>query len=271
MTNQGPTQSKFIKSRCHKAGTTIAEYAIAGGCILILALVGLQVFSTDFAALFGLLKQDMQKQISVTKQAKSQRDTRVAIENMVQSKKSLADKTQEALDSSLSAVAPYNTIQVAGSNGVDIVDRYADIIQGLATKMHSSSNPDITFARMLDDLANEGHFVADDERSALTVFTKYGNSFDFSIQERYAQTQNRAISYLNSNPHLLSPSDAQTLRTASNNITQQMVDFLNGTNPGSISAESINQKFTDAGGGNGATYVDKQASNICDSGGQNCF
>lgn len=274
MTNHGPTQSKLFELRHRKPGNTIIEYTMIGSSTLMLALIGIQAFSMDFTDLLGLLKNDMQKQISVTGQAKIQQEAAAAAaaatEKTNEAEQNLADKTTKELDSALSAVDPYNTIQVSGANGIDIVDQYANIIKELANKAHGASNPDITFALMLDDLADEGHFVADDERSALTVFTKYGNSFDFSIQDRYAQTLNRAITYLDANPHLLSDADAQTLRTASNNITQQMTDFLGGTNPSAISAESINQKFTDAGGGNGATYVDKQASDVCSSGGQNC-
>jgi hypothetical protein len=104
----------------------------------------------------------------------------------------------------------------------------------------------------------------------LTISAQYGSSFNFSIKDRYAFTLNRAIDYLNLHPQLLTPEDTQTLRTASNNITQQIVDYLGDSNPSAVTNTSINQKFTDAGGSQGATYIDTQATTICGTGGIQC-
>lgn len=269
MTQHSAGQSPPAKCRNGKAGNSLVEYTVIGSSALLLALMGIQAFAGDFASLLGLVKNDMKKQIAATAQAQVIQQANAANADK-DAQPQAPQNTQPNLDSSLSAVEPYSAVQVSGANGIDIVDYYADIIKTIADKAHSASNSDITFALMLDDLAAEGHHVADDERATLTVFAKYSSSFDFSIQDRYAQTLKRAIDYLNAKPGLLSAEDSQTLRTASNNITQQMVDFLGGANPSNISAEAINQKFTDAGGGNGATYVDKEASTICGTGGQNC-
>jgi hypothetical protein len=133
---------------------------------------------------------------------------------------------------------------------------------------HSDSKINPDFADMITDLADDGHGVAGDERSVLTYTQSSDGSFDFSIQDRYAQTLNRAMNYLNSHPNELSPETANLLRTAANNITKQMVDFIGGSNPGSLSSLNINSKFTDKGGGNGASYVDSQASTVCANGGK---
>lgn len=271
---------KFLIPRCDCKtaflGNGLTEYSVIAASVVLVAIVGIKVAGGNLSDIFSVLHGDMDNKIKITNQVRSQQvEQSVAKPQPIASvstppKQVAAIAPGSAADSSLSAVKPYDPVQVAGANGIDYVDQQAEIIRKLAEIAAASPNKDMTFVLMLQDLADEGHNVAGDERSTLTVFSKYGDSFNFSIQQRYATTLNRAMTYLNSHPSLLSEADTQTLHTASGNIDKQMVDFLNGSDPGSINYESINQKFTDAGGGNGATYVDHQATTICKQGGFKC-
>jgi hypothetical protein len=265
--------------RAVSSGNGLTEYSIIAASVVLVAIVGVKVAGGNLNDIFSVLRGDMDDKVQMASQVRTQQTQAAQAAATTQPVASVSTPPKQviaappaggAYDSSLSAVKPYNPVQVAGANGIDYVDQQADIIKKLAEIAHSSPNRDITFALMLDDLAAEGHYVAADERASLTVFAKYGSTFDFSIQDRYAFTLNRAITYLNQHPSLLSEADTQTLHTASSNIDKQMLDFLNGSNPSAINYESINQKFTDAGGGNGATYVDHQATTICAQGGFKC-
>lgn len=265
----------FRRTLLKQTGNTLIEYAIAAACVVVVLIVAFQAIGADLSQWFSGLKTDMHAQTQVTAAAQAKAEQAKAAHEAAQALKTPENITPQAAPACLSgetcaSVAPYNPAQTAGANGIDLVDQYADIIKKLAEQAHAAPNSDLTFALMLDDLAEDGHYVADDERAVLTIYEKYGSSFDFSIRERYAATLNRAINYLNDHPQLLSAQDTQTLRTASGNITQQIVDFLGNSDPKAVTNTSINTKFTDAGGNQGATYVDKNASTICDTGGKNC-
>ncbi len=258
----------YAPKRVRISGNAMMEYVFIGLSTLLVA-IGLQVVGGNLDSILSMLKGDMSNKIQITSKVKAKQ-----VQELAKVKQLQSDTAKHAANlgdhSSVAAVEAYNPVQAVGANGIDLVDYYANNIHSIAKKAHASENLDITFARMLDDLAAEGHYVANDERAVLTIFSQYGDSFDFSIQGRYASTLKRATDYLNSKPNLLSEEDAKTLRTASDNISQQMIDFLGGTNPNAISSDTINKKFTDAGGNKGATYVDGEANAICNSGGKNC-
>ena len=260
-------------ARC-RMGNTLIEYAGVGVCVLLVLIVSLQLLGGNLNEWFSGLKQNMNADIQATSVANAKAAQAKSAYEKAQAAKAAKDNLVPSLQSACAqaciSAQSYNPAQTVGANGIDLVDQYAEIINQLAQKAHSAPNSDLTFALMLDDLAADGHNVAGDERAVLTMYAKYGSSFDFSIKDRYAATLNRAIDYLNQHPQLLAPQDAQTLRTASNNITQQIVDYLGSSNPGAVTNSSINQKFTDAGGSQGATYVDNQATTVCDTGGSQC-
>ncbi len=259
-----------------RMGNTLIEYAGVGVCVLLVLIASLQLLGGNLNEWFSGLKQNMDADIQATSVANAKAAQAKSAYETAQAEKAAKDNLIPSLQSTCTlgqaciSEQNYNPAQTVGANGIDLVDQYAEIINQLAQKAHAAPNSDLTFALMLDDLAADGHNVAGDERAVLTMYAKYGSSFDFSIKDRYAATLNRAIDYLNQHPQVLAPQDAQTLRTASNNITQQVVAYLGSSNPGAVTNTSINQKFTDTGGNQGATYVDHQATTICDTGGSQC-
>ncbi len=257
-----------------RMGNTLVEYAGVGVCVLLVVIASLQLLGGNLNGWFSGLKQNMNTNIQATSAANAKAaQAKSAYEAAQTAKSSLVGNGVAVCAGGapcLSSVQAYSPTQTVGANGIDLVDQYAELIKQLAQKAHAAPNSDLTFALMLDDLAADGHNVAGDERAVLTMYAQYGSSFDFSIKDRYAATLNRAIDYLNQHPQVLGPEDAQTLRTASSNISQQIVDYLGGSNPSAVTNSSINQKFTDAGGSQGATYVDQQATTVCDTGGIHC-
>lgn len=251
-------------------GNTLIEYGLIGSLVVLVVIAAMSGIGGDLQQWLAGLKGDMKSQISATQNA-----------NASQLKAMAAYEAQKAapaipppnVSSSLGcsgaacaslAVQPYNSAQTAGSNGINIVDQYANKIKMLADTLKTNPNTNRDFIDMLVDLANDGHRVADDERAVLTYTQASDGSFDFSIQDRYTQTKNRALNYLSSHPNELTPEQTQLLHQAAGNINQQMVDFMGSSSPGSLSSLNINPKFTDKGdSGKGATYVDGQASQIC--------
>jgi len=260
-----------------RKGQALSEYGLAIGLVALVGFAGLSLLGKDLSGALNVMLPKWTPPpppvVSVTKPANtpsvtgangSPVTTPSAPSSLTTGGKSCFSNGQCITAS----IQPYAPEQTAGSNGINIVDQYADIINKIGNMAHSDSKINPDFADMITDLADDGHGVAGDERSVLTYTQSSDGSFDFSIQDRYAQTLNRAMNYLNSHPNELSPETANLLRTAANNITKQMVDFIGGSNPGSLSSLNINSKFTDKGGGNGASYVDSQASTVCANGGK---
>jgi hypothetical protein len=259
----------WMRKRCCP-GNTLAEYGLIGILVVVVALVALSGTGGNLALWMSGLKGDMQSHINQSRQALASDPGNQPVSQATHVQ-TVSAGNQNAASASLNApisvvgsLAPYNPAQTVGANGINLVDQYAERINQLADQLQGSPNVDGDFIEMLRDLAMDGHNVAADERSVLTYTQASDGGFNFSIQTRYEATKARALDYLNVHPAQLSAEDAQLLNLASSNITQQMTDFMGGSDPSSLSGLNINQKFTDAGGsGQGATYVDTQASKIC--------
>lgn len=260
------------------SGNTMLEYGLIGSLVVLVCIAAFSDVGSELKAWFTGIKGDMKNQVSATATANASQLKAMTAYEAQQALKKVQQGTPSggllcpAGGCASLAIQPYDPAQTAGANGgIDIVDEYANKIKALADELELNSNVHPDFIEMLVDLADEGHRVAGDERSVLTYTQSSDGGFDFSIQDRYHQTENRAMNYLNAHPNELTPEQVQLLRQASDNIKLQMADFIGNADPGSLSGMNINQKFTDSGGGKGATYVDTQATKICGtSGSGNC-
>lgn len=274
---------KRLNTACLQ-GQTLSEYGLGIGLVVLLALGSLMALGDSLSGAWQNMLPKAPSNVALTADpgkpapaggelASSPADATGSTEAPGQGNIPAKACTSGGVCIDVS-LQPYNAAQVAGANGIDMVDYYTSIIKQIADAAKSDPNASDTFRLMLDDLVEDGHGVAGDERSVLTIRAEYtpeGQGFNFDIEDRYTFTKDRALNYLAEHPGEMSPEMTQVLKTAAHNINQQMTDFIGSGNRSTLTTGNINSKFTDAGGGNGATYVDEQASTMCATGGKNCW
>lgn len=261
-----------------KPGNAIVEYSLIGALIALASLASLGILGQSVSNILSRLQSTL---------SPSSKTTQISQAPLPQGSPSLPNGPASSSTPSTTSPAPqstgivgspqvsqpYTPAQTAGANGIQIVDSYADVFTQLANQLSANPSTDSELLALIQKVAQDGHNAANTERSVLT-YTQYvstpDGSFNFSgIQSGYNASKAALLDYLNVHPQALPPETTQLIQTASENITQQMIDFVGSGNTAKLNALNINQKFRDDNANaQGTTYVDTQASTICNTG--NC-
>lgn len=225
------------------SGQALVEYCVCAGAVLLICVVGFQIFGGNLAGWFALLKEDMGKNTQHTVQAKAGQSVLVGSAGNAggQGQPSVMNNALSSIQNA-QAESAKETIDVAGSNGTTAA--YATDILAKAKQSLDSGNLSQDEYDMVVKLANKGHDIAKIQGLLENAFSQsQGNSSAYANTALNFNGQTYTPSQLNSVLET-SITDFSTLKSQASTLNGVLYDTTLLTTINDSGAQIINNGYS---------------------------